>query len=290
MYKLLFLWSAAILQLGWGNPRQLLDEVSSKKSSQLGNNIEVMNTAVKLLLSLKAEIEEMSTNIMDIQSQVVENKNEINNLKHLKQNQTARLTEQEESIEQLQQELQADCKPHVEEVQEPVACTPSDLPSSELGERLIYSVRQSDTDFLKELLQICGKQEWVDAPDGGSLKTALHRAVGIRNAEAVRLLLPAGAAVDAEDNWQWTPLQEAADNGDTEIAAMLLQAGAAVNHVNKDGNTAAHLAVWSNNLPVLQLLVEHGTDLSLANTYGRTPLQDALHMRRSNIAAWLREQ
>jgi ankyrin repeat protein len=54
----------------------------------------------------------------------------------------------------------------------------------------------------------------------------LHSAVAARNAEIVRLLIAAGADVNARQQDDFTPLMAARQNGDAEIEQMLLDAGA----------------------------------------------------------------
>lgn len=55
---------------------------------------------------------------------------------------------------------------------------------------------------------------------------ALHAAVAGRNLEAVRLLVEAGAPVDAQQHGGWTPLMAAAAHGDEDIVDLLLAHGA----------------------------------------------------------------
>jgi ankyrin repeat protein len=50
--------------------------------------------------------------------------------------------------------------------------------------------------------------------------------VAARNAEIVRLLIAAGADVNARQQDDFTPLMAARQNGDAEIEQMLLDAGA----------------------------------------------------------------
>ena len=52
--------------------------------------------------------------------------------------------------------------------------------------------------------------------------TPLHSAVSARCTPVVRLLLAAGAAVDARQQGGWTALMGAASQGDDEIVALLL--------------------------------------------------------------------
>lgn len=55
---------------------------------------------------------------------------------------------------------------------------------------------------------------------------ALHSAVAGRNAEAVRLLLEAGADPNAEQHGGWTPLMAAEEHGDQPVIELLIAHGA----------------------------------------------------------------
>jgi len=70
----------------------------------------------------------------------------------------------------------------------------------------------------------------------------LHSAAAARDADAVRCLLEAGAAVDAQQMGGWTALQEAAGNGDAAMVDVLLAGGADVSVTNDAGKPAADIA------------------------------------------------
>ncbi|MCI7698443.1 MAG: ankyrin repeat domain-containing protein [Akkermansia sp.] len=57
-------------------------------------------------------------------------------------------------------------------------------------------------------------------------ETALKMAAAEGHTEAVKLLLAAGADVNARDMNGWTALMEASDYGHTEIVKLLIAAGA----------------------------------------------------------------
>ncbi len=77
----------------------------------------------------------------------------------------------------------------------------------------------------------------------------------IGNAEIVKLLLQAGAEVNARTQNGLTPLMIAAKvNRNPEIAQLLLQAGAEVNAKDKAGQSALDYAVASRNSKIVDLL------------------------------------
>jgi ankyrin repeat protein len=70
----------------------------------------------------------------------------------------------------------------------------------------------------------------------------LHSAAAGHNVEVCRLLLAAGAEVDARQAGGFTPLHAAAQNGDPEMVELFLSAGAGPEIRTDDGRTAAELA------------------------------------------------
>ena len=62
------------------------------------------------------------------------------------------------------------------------------------------------------------------------------------NLQVVKLLLQHGADPNARDNWNYTPLHEAAIKGKIDVCIVLLQHGADPTIRNTDGKTAIELA------------------------------------------------
>ena len=71
--------------------------------------------------------------------------------------------------------------------------------------------------------------------------TALHAALAGQRAAVVKLLVEAGADVNAKQHGGWTPLHSAAANGDRAVIDLLLASGATP-VPNDAGTTAAALA------------------------------------------------
>lgn len=70
----------------------------------------------------------------------------------------------------------------------------------------------------------------------------LHAAAAGRHLEVCRILLAAGADVDATQHGGYAPLHEAAQAGDVELAELFLSAGADPLARNDDGHTPAETA------------------------------------------------
>jgi ankyrin repeat protein len=95
-----------------------------------------------------------------------------------------------------------------------------------------------------------------NGPIAFGLVTALHMAVSSGEADAVRLLLTTGPALDAQDVRGMTPLvwAVATDRPDPQIVKMLIAKGAAASVKTKDGEDANDWARKFNNPPVLAAL------------------------------------
>ncbi|MBK9009204.1 MAG: ankyrin repeat domain-containing protein [Anaerolineae bacterium] len=117
-------------------------------------------------------------------------------------------------------------------------------------------------------------------------KTPLHLAVENGLVEMVKLLISAGAKVEAVDGNGTTALHLAIEQSltnhaierivFTEIANFLLEAGADVNAYDKNGFSLLHNASVSGDKEIITFLVGKGADVNLRGTKGFTPLHWAL--------------
>ena len=99
--------------------------------------------------------------------------------------------------------------------------------------------------------------------------TALMIAVSHRHPETIRLLLNAGANVNAKDDEGHTALMSAVHSENPETIKLLLDAGADATVQAKDGETAltALLSKYNfgyprNRVPIIKLLVDAGADIN----------------------------
>lgn len=111
--------------------------------------------------------------------------------------------------------------------------------------------------------------------------TALHAAAGAGQLQIVRLLIAAGANVNAPGDEGTTPLFNAASVSSyqgVQIARLLLDAGAGVNARTAkipdiySQQTALQNAAGYVNARMVELLLERGADPNTANSVGQTPL------------------
>lgn len=81
-----------------------------------------------------------------------------------------------------------------------------------------------------------------------------HSAASARNLETVRLLLAHGAPPNARQHGGWAPLHATAQNGDRAMVELLLQHGADSKLANDEGKTAAMVAREKGHEEVAALL------------------------------------
>ena len=86
--------------------------------------------------------------------------------------------------------------------------------------------------------------------------TALHLITF--NNDIVKLLLEAGADLNALDAIGNTVLHIASENGVNNIIYLYLEKGVKPNLRNNNGNTALHFATMNDNIDVLYFLLEKG--------------------------------
>jgi hypothetical protein len=102
-------------------------------------------------------------------------------------------------------------------------------------------------------------------------ETALHAAVGFRQAELVELLLSAGADLNAPDAAGRTPLHVAAMT-DAKFVRRMLEAGANVKVADENGETPLHVAARRADAQSIFALIEAGAEPNARNARGQTPL------------------
>ena len=117
----------------------------------------------------------------------------------------------------------------------------------------------------------------MDAAGGAAAGTgvSLMKAVKDGDADAVRELLKRPNAGKASDADGTTALQWAADRDDLPMAQMLLRAGADVTAANRYGVTPMYSAALNGDAAMLALFLKAGADVNIALPEGETPLMTA---------------
>jgi ankyrin repeat protein len=121
--------------------------------------------------------------------------------------------------------------------------------------------------------------------------TALHFAGFFGQPESARVLIEAGAAVDAvaANPMAVMPLHSAASARNLETVRLLLNHGAPPNARQHGGWAPIHAAAQNGDRAMVELLLRHGADPKLANDEGKTPAMVAREKGHAEVAALLEE-
>jgi ankyrin repeat protein len=112
------------------------------------------------------------------------------------------------------------------------------------------------------VLALLNKGAKVDATSTNAMRNmALHAAAAGRSQAAAKLLLDAGADVNARQSGGWTPLHSVAQSGDVEFARVLAEAGADVNVRADNQQRPLDLALTKGQQAMVDFLEAHGASL-----------------------------
>merc|ERR1711953_1165257 len=111
------------------------------------------------------------------------------------------------------------------------------------------------------------------APDVNELgpddRTPLIFAASFGDPTIVQELVQAGALVDFQDSFGWSPLHWSADTGHISVVRRLVGVGANVNVRDTEGWSPLHWAAYRGNMELVQELVEGGADTNLTTEMDR---------------------
>ncbi len=139
-------------------------------------------------------------------------------------------------------------------------------PASDAADRYYQAIRNHDVTALRSLIK-SGDVNTRDKRDA----TPLMYASAVGASEALRLLIEAGADVNAKNAFDATALMWCA--GDTYKVKMLVSKGADVNARSKQGRTPLLIAAASNDsYDVVKFLMDSGADVSARDSMGQTAL------------------
>ncbi|EJQ41387.1 hypothetical protein IEE_04631 [Bacillus cereus BAG5X1-1] len=192
-----------------------------------------------------------------------------------------------------------------------------------MDKQLLLSATLGDTETTMKLIKD-GANINVEGDNG---ETPILAAVYQNHIETVKALIDAGADIEIQDEKQSNPFLYASREGYTDIVKLLINAGANTKETTRSGGTAlisaserGHVEVvkellehtdidvnYKNNRGgtalletivlgngsdshkrVIQMLIEHGADVNMANNEGTRPLQHAEKRGFKDIANMLR--
>ena len=166
---------------------------------------------------------------------------------------------------------------------------------SDDSKALLTAARAADAAEVARILnEAQHKKMDLDAKCSFSLLTSLHWACEKGSQDIVRMLVAAGAKINARDGQQWTPLMVAAQKGRAEVVKVLISLGADIN-LNAKGMTALDVAAGDE---VERILIEAGkaapeedrpvepsTQSSRRNTRSQSAMMNAKRPRVAHATA-----
>ena len=101
--------------------------------------------------------------------------------------------------------------------------------------------------------------------------TALHIAVVEGELNNARILLEAGADINAKNSFGETPLHRAVITENIKVLEFLISNGADINALKNRGFTPLHKAVYYHKNESVKFLLKNGADISIRDIAGKTP-------------------
>ena len=150
--------------------------------------------------------------------------------------------------------------------------TPLTMEGKHAGSVLIRAAASGNPDMVREILRYHPSLETRRGDGTTAVFAAGESGAGDENGalvECLRLLVQAGADVNARDDKGNTPLHETFR---TDVEAELLKLGANVNARNDDGETSIFMKIDYDSIA---LLLEHAADLTIRNKRGQTVFEAA---------------
>lgn len=109
--------------------------------------------------------------------------------------------------------------------------------------------------------------------------TVLHRGASLGNSRIVKMLLEAGADVDAPNILGCYPLHEAISSNNVSILKILIDNGAKLNVMSQEQRTPLHKAIVTRNEAIVKYLLKIGANVNTRDVSGETPLHTAVQPR-----------
>lgn len=139
---------------------------------------------------------------------------------------------------------------------------------------LHFAAKRAD---LLTIIELVNRGARADTPDDFGW-TPMHEACNNGNESAVALFIKTGINLNLKTRKKESPLHLATRHNFSGIMARLLEAGAMRDIDNKDGNTPLHLAAQNGFSKAMEVLLAAGASTAVMNLEGSTPLHlTAIH-------------
>uniref|UniRef100_A0A182VUS2 Uncharacterized protein n=1 Tax=Anopheles minimus TaxID=112268 RepID=A0A182VUS2_9DIPT len=150
----------------------------------------------------------------------------------------------------------------------------------------LFIAAQNGHSLVLKLLLAAGANPDASRNDGA---TPLWIAAQMGHDHVVKILLHNGALVDAVRCDGATALFKAAHKGHSAVVHELLKFRPNLGKL-ANGETALHAAVMFGHLPIVKQLVAAGSDYTIPNQDGYTPLQIARQQKFASVHQYLKER
>jgi len=137
---------------------------------------------------------------------------------------------------------------------------------------------------------LINKKAQINQMDLINSRTALHWAVASKNYEIAKMLVEAGAYVNALDRDYVSPLILAANSGDLIIVQMLIRKGALMTQCDRMRSSALHYASMRLHGHIARELISHGCVINTSTPYSfSSPLKYLIDGKEYSTALLLIE-
>ncbi|XP_063965477.1 E3 ubiquitin-protein ligase MIB2-like isoform X1 [Lytechinus pictus] len=155
--------------------------------------------------------------------------------------------------------------------------------SKDQSEDIAIAAAQGNEKNVREILR--RRPEWVNSTCDD--KSPLQLAVYGGFLDVAKLLIAAGADLDATDDDGDTALMFSVYGNHPEIVKFLLQKEANVNIVNNERRSALHQAVTRSYIECIKILLDYNINLNIQDNFGDTALHDAISGQSKSILSLL---
>ena len=148
---------------------------------------------------------------------------------------------------------------------------------------LYRAAKAADIDSIKMMLAHGGDPNWKPESEEKYVTIGVYEDIASKSALMVATTGGKGVGVAGGPNDLRNgppPFREEGNRDPAEAVRLLLEAGADVSIIGPNNETALHVAAKALDPAIVRSLVEHGADLNAENEKGETPLQVVENMER----------